>query len=264
MAEPTQPIPIIALHGFTGTGDDFLSLQKHCPTSWQWHCPDLPGHGSNPTQPVGKKFSLSVHLDYLEKERARICSNQPCVLLGYSMGGRIALHWALQKPAAFSALILISSSPGIESPEEQIARKKSDETLAEKIIAEGIPAFQKYWWSLPLFSGLKKLPPAEISLLETRRLQNTADGLAASLRGIGTGALPSLWNQLPSLNLPVLCMAGLRDEKFVRIAQAMNSRLPNGTTALIPDAGHMTHVEASQPVADPLQKFLQTQLRLDM
>ncbi len=253
--------PVFALHGFTGCGDDFDALQRCCPTDWQWHCPDLPGHGQNPLPPEEGKISLAAHLAFLESARTAACADQPCILLGYSMGGRLALHWYLQNPAAFAALILIGSSPGIEDDSLREKRAASDRQLAEKILQRGTARFLERWWANPLFAGLQRLPLGQRHALRHRRLQNTPAGLAASLRGVGTGELPSLWNRLPEITAPALFLAGQLDQKYLGVAKRMARHAPNARTATIPLAGHVAHLENPECVAREILHFLGQSLR---
>jgi 2-succinyl-6-hydroxy-2,4-cyclohexadiene-1-carboxylate synthase len=241
---------IIALHGFTGDGTDFDALRKNTPESWQWLCPDLPGHGTRAVIPPGTSLPLAQHLALLDELRLHFTGKTPCVLLGYSMGGRLALHWALQRQDAFSALVLIGASPGLSDPATRSARRHADEALAASVESGGVAAFFEKWWESPLFTGLRKLPPDTLSALRTRRLHNnTAAGLASSLRGVGTGTLPPLEHKLPLLRIPVLCIAGSEDEKFAAIAHSMAERLPAATVALVPGAYHSPHLENPSALA---------------
>src|SRR5207253_3632168 len=135
-------------------------------------------------------------------------------LLGYSMGGRIALYTAFS--SFFRALILESASPGLADPGEREQRRLSDETLAASIERDGVPAFIERWENLPLFASQKTLPLDCREKLHQQRLQNSATGLAQSLRGVGTGVQQSLYAQLPTLNIPVLLIAG-EDRKSTRL-----------------------------------------------
>src|SRR5262249_26017949 len=134
--------------------------------------------------------------------------------LGYSMGGRLALYLALAYPHIVTTLVLESASPGLATSEARADRIRSDEPLAELIERDGIEAFTAYWESLPLFASQSDSVRAA---LRPVRLKNNAHGLANSLRGMGTGAQPSLWDKLPDLTMPCLVIAGELDTKFVDI-----------------------------------------------
>ena len=234
--------PLVLLHGFTG-----------CAANWQAHAEqfasqfttvriDLLGHGGSdsPADPELYQMArcvedLAAVFDHLGLEQAAV--------LGYSMGGRVALHLAAAYPERVGALILESASPGLADPAERAARVISDEALATRIEHEGLEAFVDYWEHLPLFASQSGLPEATRAALRTQRLQNNSIGLANSLRGLGVGAQPSLWAQLPTLQIPTLLIAGALDEKFMAIAQQMAAVMPAAKWVSVPNAGHSVHLE---------------------
>ena len=176
------------------------------------------------------------------------------------MGGRLALHWAMQNPAAIAALILISASPGIHDRGECLQRRQDDAKLALSIRRGGVANFLFAWKYNPLFVGLEKnLTEADLNALLERRLRsNRHAGLAASLLGVGTGMLPSLWEKLPTFQLPTLCIAGEMDQKFASIVQKMADALPNGKAVSIPDTWHCPHLEKPALLASTLHTWLRT------
>ena len=175
------------------------------------------------------------------------------IILGYSMGGRIALYTAFS--GYFRALILESSSPGLEDAAEREERRASDEALAASIEREGVPAFIERWERIPLFASQKTLPSECREALHRQRLQNNATGLAQSLRGVGTGVQPSLYTQLPTLHIPVLLIAGELDTKFTTIAKRMAQALPQSQLHIIPAAGHTVHLEQPQLFTSLVRDF---------
>jgi 2-succinyl-6-hydroxy-2,4-cyclohexadiene-1-carboxylate synthase len=181
-------------------------------------------------------------------------------LLGYSLGGRLALQWAARNaatlPQKIAALVLIGASPGIADAAERERRRQSDEALAHEILRDGIEAFLTHWWSGELFAGLtKNLSASALSALRERRLRNTPEALAASLRYVGNGVLPPVWSALPLLRVPVLCIAGEHDAKFRAIAAQMAAHLPDARTATISAAWHLPHLENPAETAACLQQF---------
>ena len=163
------------------------------------------------------------------------------ILLGYSMGGRIALYTAFS--GFFRALILESASPALADPLERAQRRSNDEQLAASIERDGIVAFVEYWEHLPLFASQQRLPYEQRQALHEQRLHNSASGLANSLRGVGTGAQPALQERLATLSLPVLLIAGILDTKFCTITHQMAQSLPDAQLHIVPDAGHTVHLE---------------------
>ena len=237
---------LVLLHGFTGSTanwgqhlDTFAKYGLHIIAI------DLPGHGQSDAPDDPARYSIKRHQnDILAALQALYVQEGQAMLLGYSMGGRIALYTAFS--GFFRALILESASPGIENVEEREERRRSDEALATSIEREGVPAFVERWERLPLFASQQTLPPEIKEALHAQRLQNNATGLAQSLRGVGTGVQPSLYAQLPTLHIPVLLIAGELDIKFTKIAQRMAQLLPQAQLHIIPAAGHTVHLEQPQ------------------
>jgi 2-succinyl-6-hydroxy-2,4-cyclohexadiene-1-carboxylate synthase len=233
--------PLVALHGFTGAGTNWADLAAMLPTQ-TIIAPDIIGHGQTdaPDDPARYRIENAA-ADIIE------LSNQlnlkRFALLGYSMGARLALYIALTYPEKMERLIPESGSPGLATEAERVQRRAQDEALADRIEREGIPAFVDYWENLPLFAPQKRLPPDAQAKIRVGRLQNRAVGLANSLRGMGTGAQPSLWDALPKLTIPTQIVTGALDLKFDQIGRAMAEEMPNSQQVVITDAGHTPHVE---------------------
>jgi 2-succinyl-6-hydroxy-2,4-cyclohexadiene-1-carboxylate synthase len=138
-------------------------------------------------------------------------------------------------------LILESASPGLADAAERRSRIASDEQLAASIERDGLASFVEYWSTIPLFSSQQRLPESQQTEIRVQRLLNNPQGLANSLRGLGTGVQPSLWDRLVELKMPALIMAGELDHKFAGIAQRME--IPNRKVVIVPDAGHAVHLE---------------------
>jgi 2-succinyl-6-hydroxy-2,4-cyclohexadiene-1-carboxylate synthase len=176
----------------------------------------------------------------------------PVTLVGYSMGGRVALHLALAHPEVVERLVLVGATPGIEDDADRGARRRADEALADHIEAIGVPAFLDEWLALPLFAGLT----AETAH-RTEREANTAAGLASSLRLTGTGTQEPLWERLGELTTPTLLVTGARDEKFTDVARRMLPLLGGPVEhVVVPDAGHTAHLERPDAFLDRLRAWL--------
>jgi len=233
--------PIILLHGFTQTSRSWERVRRCLAPPGEVIAPDLRGHGTaSAVRPVG--FAEVVG-DIAGQAPPRFA------LCGYSMGGRIALQTALTHPERVARLILVSTTAGIEDPGERQARRADDERLADVIEREGLEAFAERWAAQPLFAG----QPAELAA-EARadRLRNDASGLAAALRGLGTGAMAPLWDRLPELTVPTIVLAGERDTKFLAVGRRLAATLPEAEFAAVPGAGHALHLEAPGVVAAAL------------
>jgi 2-succinyl-6-hydroxy-2,4-cyclohexadiene-1-carboxylate synthase len=170
-------------------------------------------------------------------------------VVGYSMGGRIALHAALAAGDRVERLVLIGASPGIADQGERSARQRTDEELADEIERSSIDEFARRWAQTPVLAGL---PAAALDAAHADRLRSTPAGLARALRGLGAGALPSLWDRLGELPMPVTLVVGERDSKFRAVAVEMARRMPAADVVVVPVAGHAVHLEAPEAIARAL------------
>lgn len=177
------------------------------------------------------------------------------VIAGYSMGGRLALYLALRHPDRLSGLILESASPGLKNEEERIARRAADEERAFRLESGDFETFLRDWYRQPLFAPLTRDDERLRRTLEARR-KNDPRELAKSLRGLGTGSQPSLWEELPDLRVPALAVAGELDEKFVGISRRMERACLHMRTAIVPGVGHNVRVEAHTAYLRLLRNFL--------
>lgn len=227
---------IVLVHGFTQTAASWEPVASILRDRLGRHVEviavDAPGHGTRHHTPLG----LDDGADLLADECGR------ATYVGYSMGGRICLHLALRRPDLVERLVLLGATPGILDESERAMRRAADERLAAELEEIGLEAFLDRWLAQPLFAGLR---PTIAEMEE--RLTNTVEGLAGSLRLAGTGTQTPLWDQLGSMDLPVLVLAGERDQKFTDIGRAMVDLLPNADFEVVPGAGHAAHLE--RPVA---------------
>ena len=235
----TDAPPYLLLHGFTGAAANWSRVAHALAPRSRVIAPDLLGHGRTDAPPDPARYAMP-HAAADLFALWRLLELPPLHLVGYSMGGRLALYLALEYPPMIARLTLESASPGLESDDERLARRASDEALADRIESDGIQAFVAAWENLPLFAT--QSDDVKASLRPVRLAQRPL-GLANSLRGMGTGAQPSLWPRLPELTMPVQLIVGALDAKFTDINRRMQALIPMSRLTIIPGGGHTVHLE---------------------
>ncbi|MCY4135092.1 MAG: 2-succinyl-6-hydroxy-2,4-cyclohexadiene-1-carboxylate synthase [bacterium] len=230
----------VVLHGFTGSASAMAPLTSRLPDPVL--ALDLPGHGLGPVSDNPNDYTMAAAVAGLVSATSHLGR---FALVGYSLGGRVALHFALAHPDRVGSLALIGVRAGIDDPDERAGRIAADEALADRIESEGIEWFADYWADQPLFDTQKQRLSAQVRAeLRAQRLACDPRGLAHSLRGMGAGAVEPVGCRLRELAMPCALIAGVDDAKFVGIAQEMAAEIPQAVVCLIPDAGHAAHLEA--------------------
>ena len=246
---------VFFLHGFTGSSATWAPCLATLKT-FTTVCLDFLGHGRSDAPANAARYGMEACVDDVLALRDRL-GIQRCAVVGYSMGGRVAMRVALQAPESLWALVLESSSPGIVDAADRRTRVVQDEKLADRIRNEGVAEFVDYWQALPLFASQACLPGATRRALRHQRLQHSANGLANSLQGLGAGMQAPVLEGFRDLRLPVLLLAGALDEKYCGQADEMAAVLPRSRVCIVPDAGHAIHLEQPAAFNDALREFLQ-------
>jgi len=251
--------PLVLLHGFTG---DSSTWTPFC-DKWGGHSrliiPDIIGHGKTDSPHDASRYQIESAARDIKEILDQLGIKQ-IDLLGYSMGGRLALTFAILFPEYVRKLILESSSPGLRTEEERKQRRMKDAELAEFIIEKGIKPFVDHWEKIPLFSTMQRLSPEINEIIRRQRLGNTAQGLANSLLGMGTGSQPSWWERLHDLSAEVLLVTGKEDTKFCGIAEKMAAAIKNVTWLTVENSGHTIHVEETEKFGTMISDFLSNNL----
>lgn len=250
-------IPILLLHGFTGDTTTWQSIREALEISHTVIAVDILGHGkSDKPNDVNLYRMESVACDLIKLLGTLAVGKVH--LLGYSMGGRLALYLAHRFPDKFHSLILESASPGLATEVERQERRARDDYLADEIVENGIDWFVDFWENLSLWESQKSLPDDVLEQQRQQRLRNDPIGLANSLRGMGTGVQPNLWDVLSELSVPTQLIVGEYDRKFVRINAEVVENMPNAEMAIIKGAGHTVHLENPRAFIGQVQEFLAT------
>jgi 2-succinyl-6-hydroxy-2,4-cyclohexadiene-1-carboxylate synthase len=239
---PAEADRLVLVHGFTQTNRCWGSFADDLARDHELVLVDAPGHGGSAMVAA----DLPATADLLSEVGG------PATYVGYSMGGRMALHLALQHPGQVARLVLVGTTAGIIDDAERAARRSADEQLADHLEAIGVEKFVDEWLTQPMFAGLTRDAAAV-----PERLRNSPDGLASSLRLAGTGTQQPLWDRLGDLAMPVLVMAGVDDAKFSAVASRLGHAIgPNASVALVPRAGHSAPFENPADAASIVRRWL--------
>ena len=233
---------VVLVHGFSQTLGSWGAVGGRLARRWEVVRVDLPGHGG----------SGGIRVGFEEAARLLGEAGRDGVYVGYSLGGRLCLRLALDRPDLVRGLVLLGASPGIAEAAGRARRRDDDEALATGIERDGVAAFLDRWLAGPLFATL----PAAAAGRE-ERLANTPAGLASALRRLGTGVQEPLWDRLATLAPPTLLVAGALDAKFGAVAREMAAAIgPAARVALVPGAGHAVHLERPDATAELVEGFL--------
>lgn len=238
---PADKPAILFLHGFLGAHDEWAGFME--PLSAEFRClaVDLPGHGKTPACDDTAFYSFEgaarAILCFLREQHV-----QRTHLVGYSMGGRLALYLAVHHPEVCDRLIIESSSPGLLASDEAAARRAHDAKWAARFEREPLDAVVDDWYRQPLFATLHD-HPAAFARLRERRLRNRASEVGLSMRGMSVGVQESLWDRLAVLDRDVLLVVGEKDRKYRLVADRMSDLSGRIRTVMVSGAGHNAHVE---------------------
>ena len=239
---------MVLLHGFTGDGTTMAGLAQRLELDAEVVAPDLVGHGRSSCPLDEASYSVDAMAAHIAAVGESYGSG-PFHLVGYSMGGRVALTLACRRPELLRSLTLIGASAGLATEAERAARRQSDAALAKSIERDGLEQFVDNWMGNPLFATQVRLGEDFLAAARAQRLRSSAVGLVRSLRAAGTGSMAPLHDELKSCTVPTVFVTGVEDPKFTQIAIELAARMPRAEANVIDDAGHAVHLEQPDAVA---------------
>lgn len=246
---------IVFMHGFTGRSHDFLTLPDAILSNYRCLIPDLPGHGQTQVLEDATSFQTDAQVALLE-EWLRSLGQSKFHLFGYSMGGRLALQFAVKNSHQLQSLILVSTTAGIKEDAIRKERAQADEQLAQKILSSDPVDFLTTWLSQPLFPGIAERGADFIAQEVERRLPIQRAGLACSLKHFSTGIMPSVWHQLSDIKAPTLVIAGSRDWKYLKLGHELVTLMPIATLRIL-ETSHAPLIESPILLWKHVANFIQ-------
>ncbi len=251
---PDAP-PLLMLHGFLGTHATWQPLVRGFRRRHRVIRPDLYGHGRSGV-PSDKSHLAPDALAQDLLSLMATAAPAPFSLVGYSMGGRIALRMAAAAPGRVTCLVLVSASAGIADAQARQARRRADGRLADRIEADGLGAFVARWDETPVLAGGRPLTSAERRHLKHDRRRHRPEGISESLRLTGAGCQVDSGPLLPAWPVPTLLVAGSRDAKYAESMSQMAKAMPGAQLAIVEGVGHRVPLEAPEQLASLVSRFL--------
>jgi 2-succinyl-6-hydroxy-2,4-cyclohexadiene-1-carboxylate synthase len=245
---------LVLLHGFMGSSDSFRELIPDLSPFCNPITIDLLGHGQTEGSEMHYRFASGEQ----KADIIKLISEQfqyPLFLHGYSMGGRLALQIALQRPDLVQGLVLESTTFGIENEQERQTRQALDARRADSI-SGNFNQFLREWEKLPIFNTSSLTQNSKTNIKEIQSNQNPL-WMSNSLLGFSTGVMPCVKDQLEKLSMPVKLIAGEKDQKFTNVMGAMLNRIDNGDLEIFSNANHRVHLEKKEEFTISIKKFIQ-------
>ena len=250
---------VLMLHGFTGSLENCREISGSLNPNFNHIGIDLVGHGKSDSPVIVDKYNQQA----LSKQINDVLNNlsiQQVIILGYSMGGRAALGFAVNHPNKIRGLILESTTAGIENEKDRAERIRSDEELANYIESHSIEEFIELWMNKEIFNTQRRFSNAKLKSIREKKILNSKIGLANSLRGFGTGRMGYFGSKLNQINCPVLLLTGELDTKFTKINSGLKKRFQNANHRIIKNAGHNAHLEEPMKFVKVVNKFFEKNL----
>jgi 2-succinyl-6-hydroxy-2,4-cyclohexadiene-1-carboxylate synthase len=251
---------LFLLHGFTGSANDWKESAALFEKNYNIIAVDLIGHGESSSPDELIYYSADDICTQLFQVIRKFTS-EPISLLGYSMGGRAALNFAVKFPLQIKSLILESASAGIRNEKERNDRIKRDSELADFIEKHPMEDFIDYWMNLEIFSTQKRFSNERLEQIRKMKIiRNNPVGLSNSLRGFSSGVMTPLYSKLKTFKARTLLVSGELDSKFTMLNSKMVSLFNNARHIVIKNAGHNTHLEEPKRFIKTVNNFLRLSL----
>ena len=246
---------LLFLHGFTGCAEDWFSIFEQFPDKYNLIAIDIIGHGKSDSPVDPNHYSIESIINQLKQVKDHLTKNK-IFLIGYSMGGRIALSYAMAYPDDIKGLVLESATAGFKNEDERQKRYQSDLKLVEFIETHTIEEFVELWTDQELFNTQRRFSNEKLKKLKRKRSSGSKIGYANSLKGFSTGIMPPLHDKLKKFPVKVLLISGELDTKFTGINARMVKRFFKAKHKIVKNSGHNTHLEEPKRYIEIVTNYL--------
>jgi len=246
---------VLLIHGFTGSLEGWRDIYPNLDERFNYVGIDLIGHGKSDSPTDIEKYKPESLVSQIQDILDQLSINK-VIILGYSMGGRVALNFAVSHPQKIKGIILESTSAGIKNEKDRIERTESDEELASYVEENRTEKFAERWMNQDIFNTQRRFSDEKLQIIRDRIAQNSKTGLANILRGFGNGTMPYLVAKVNLIQCPVLLISGELDTKYCRLNSELEKKFPNAKNAVVKNAGHNTHLEESERFVQAANEYL--------
>ncbi|HEX9253268.1 MAG TPA: 2-succinyl-6-hydroxy-2,4-cyclohexadiene-1-carboxylate synthase [Ignavibacteriaceae bacterium] len=246
---------VLFLHGFTGCAEDWFPVFEQMPDKYNCIAMDIVGHGKSDAPGNVVNYNIESIINQIKFVKDHLTPNK-IFLLGYSMGGRIALSYASVYPEDLKGLILESSSAGIKNDEERQKRYEEDLKIAEFIETHTLEEFIEMWQDQELFNTQRRFSNDKLKKFKKKKASGSKIGYANSLKGFSTGIMPPVHDKLKKIPLKVLLITGDLDSKFTGINARLAKRFFKAKHKIVRNSGHNTHLEDSKRFIEIVLNYL--------
>ncbi len=247
---------VLLLHGFTGCSEDWLPVIDLLPENVNYICLDLIGHGKSDHPVVPEFYYTDSIADQIKTVKERIIKDSKIILVGYSMGGRAALSYAIKYPEDIKGLVLESSSAGIKNDTERNKRYEEDLKLIEFISSHTMEEFIDFWQDQEMFNTQRRFSNDKLKRLKKIKYNNSKIGLMNILRGFSTGIMPPLHDKLKTIPTKVILISGELDTKYTFINSKIVRGFHKAKHKVVKNSGHNTHLEEPKRFAEIITNYL--------
>jgi 2-succinyl-6-hydroxy-2,4-cyclohexadiene-1-carboxylate synthase len=246
---------ILFLHGFSGCAEDWFPVFEQMPDKYNYIALDIVGHGKSDAPGNVTYYSIESIIAQIKYIKDHLTAEK-IFLLGYSMGGRIALNYAATYPDDVKGLILESATAGIKNDDERQKRYEEDLKLAEFIDTHTLEEFVEIWSDQELFNTQRRFSNDKLKKIKKKKASGSKIGYANSLKGFSTGIMPPVHDKLKKIPLKVLLITGDLDSKYTGINARLSKRFFKAKHKIVRNSGHNTHLEEPKRFIEIVTNYL--------